>query len=110
MFGEAVVITNPCIEEGFRHMMKQKGGMLAKGWLLGLQFDALLEDDLYMTVARQANVYAGQIRETLTSLGYKMLIDSGSHELYYFKKDRISQTRGPGFLPEDISRVFKGRK
>ena len=44
------------------------------------------------------------------SFCYKMLIDSGSHELYYFKKDRISKTRGPGFLPEDISRVFKGRK
>jgi hypothetical protein len=44
------------------------------------------------------------------SFCYKMLIDTESHELYYFKKDRISRTRGAGFLTEDISRIFKGRK
>lgn len=82
LFGEAVVINHPAIAEDFRYIIKQKGAMLAKGWLLGLQFDALLEDDLYMTVARQANVYAAQIRETLKSLGYKMLIDSPSNQIF----------------------------
>ncbi len=48
LFGEAVVITAPSLKEDFRYMIKQKGGMLAKGRLLGLQFLALLEDGLYM--------------------------------------------------------------
>ena len=46
MFGEAVVIANPELEGDFRYMIKRQGGMLAKGWLLGLQFEALLEDGL----------------------------------------------------------------
>lgn len=41
---------------------------------------------------------------------YKMLIDSGSHKLYYFKKEKISGTRGPGFLPDDIKKLFKGNR
>ena len=43
LFGEAVVISNPALNEDFRYLMKQRGGMLAKGWLLGLQFEALFE-------------------------------------------------------------------
>ena len=46
MFGESVVISNPDIAADFRYTMKQRGGMLAKGWLLGLQFEALFEDGL----------------------------------------------------------------
>lgn len=44
LFGEAVVITNPALQEDFRYLIKQHGGMLAKGRLLGVQFDALMED------------------------------------------------------------------
>lgn len=69
LFGEAVVIRNPAIAEDFRYMIKRQGGMLAKGWLLGLQFQALLEDDLYFTAARAANGYADQLRSLLSSLG-----------------------------------------
>ena len=54
LFGEAVVISNPAIAEDFRYLIKQRGGMLAKGRLLGVQFDALLEDDLYFKIAEQA--------------------------------------------------------
>lgn len=41
---------------------------------------------------------------------YKMLIDAGSHELYYFRKHRITKKTGPGFLPEDIMRIASERK
>ena len=43
LFGEAIVLTNPALHEGFRSNMKQNGAMLAKGWLLGLQFATLFE-------------------------------------------------------------------
>ena len=82
MFGEAVVISNPAIAEDFRYLIKQKGAMLAKGWLLGVQFDALLEDDLYLSVARQANVYAEQLRNTLLDLGYEMLIPTTTNQIF----------------------------
>lgn len=54
LFGEAVVLTVPCPH--FRWHIKQRGGMLAKGRLLGVQFQALLKDDLYFDIGRHANV------------------------------------------------------
>ena len=82
MFGEAVVITNPCIEEGFRHMMKQKGGMLAKGWLLGVQFQVLLEDGLYFRIAKEANRQADRIRQTLKELGVPFFMETTANQVF----------------------------
>ena len=48
LFGEAVVITNPALGKDFRYLIKQRGGMLAKGRLLGIQFQELMKDDLYI--------------------------------------------------------------
>lgn len=82
MFGEAVVISNPAIAEDFRYLIKQRGGMLAKGWLLGIQFDALLKNDLYFEIAFQANKFADQIRRTLDRLGYQYLIPGTTNQLF----------------------------
>lgn len=82
MFGEAVVISNPAIAEDFRYLIKQHGGMLAKGWLLGLQFDALLENDLYFEIALKANKLADQLRQTLLDLGYQMLITNNTNQVF----------------------------
>lgn len=45
-----------------------------------------------------------------SSFCYKMLIDAGTHELYYFKKHRITKKAGQGFLPEDLMRITAGRR
>lgn len=82
MFGEAVVISNPVIAEDFRYLVKQRGGMLAKGWLLGLQFDALLEKNLYFEIALHANKLADQLRQTLENLGYPMLIANSTNQVF----------------------------
>ena len=82
MFGEALVITNREIGENFRYMIKQRGAMLAKGWLLGLQFQALLENDLYFEIAEQANRLADQLRETLDELGYQLLIPGNTNQVF----------------------------
>lgn len=82
MFGEAVVISNPAIAEDFRYLIKQRGGMLAKGWLLGMQFDALLKDDLYFAIAEHANRLADQLRNTLQKLGYQQLIINSTNQIF----------------------------
>lgn len=82
MFGEAVVISNPVIASDFRYTMKQRGGMLAKGWLLGLQFEALFEDGLYFAIAKHAVSLADKIRCTLKDLGYSLLVESGSNQIF----------------------------
>ena len=70
LFGEAVVITNPALKKDFRYLIKQRGGMLAKGRLLGLQFDALFTDDLYFQLGRHANELAMRLKSAFLEKGY----------------------------------------
>ena len=58
LFGEAVVLPHLALSRDFRYHMKQRGAMLAKGWLMGLQFRALLEDGAYVSLAARANAMA----------------------------------------------------
>jgi len=82
LFGEAVVITNPRLAEDFRYLIKQHGGMLAKGRLLGVQFDALMTDDLYFDIASKANILADQIRATLDELKIPYLVPTISNQIF----------------------------
>lgn len=89
MFGEAVVIPNTLIAEDFRYLMKQRGGMLAKGWLLGLQFDALLADDLYFRISAHADRLADRIRQTLKSLGYQLYLPGTTNQIFVTLPDTL---------------------
>ena len=82
LFGEAVVIMNPALKKDFRYMMKQRGAMLAKGRLLGIQFETLFTDDLYFTISRHAIEMAMQIRDIFVSAGYPLLFDSPTNQQY----------------------------
>ena len=82
MFGEAVVISNPAIAEDFRYIMKQRGAMLAKGWLLGLQYEALFENDLYLRIAQHADNMADKLRDVLTELNVPMLVEGVTNQVF----------------------------
>lgn len=82
MFGEAVVIANPELAGDFRYMIKRQGGMLAKGWLLGLQFEALLEDGLYFRIAQKANDQADRIRKTLEEAAVPVLVPGSTNQIF----------------------------
>ena len=82
MMGEAVVIVNPSLKRDFRYMIKQRGGMLAKGRLLGIQFETLFEDGLYFEVAKHADDLAMQIRRAFEAKGIKMLFDSKTNQQF----------------------------
>ena len=82
MFGEAVVIANPELAGDFRYMIKRQGGMLAKGWLLGLQFEALLEDGLYFRIAQKANDQADRIRKTLEEAAIPVLVPGSTNQIF----------------------------
>ena len=94
MFGEAVVISDPCLQADFRYIMKQRGAMLAKGWTLGLQFEALLENGLYWEIAGTADRFADQIRDTLRNNGYPMPVVSATNQVF-------------AVLPVDLSRKLE---
>ena len=105
MFGEAVVISNEQIAEDFRYMIKQRGGMLAKGWLLGLQFETLLKDDLYFRISENANILAQQFRDTLKSLNIPVLVDSPSNQIFPILPDDLLKKLDNNFTYNMMERM-----
>ncbi len=82
LLGEAVVITNPKLQKDFRYFMKQKGGILAKGRVLGIQFLTLFEDGLYLKIAKHANDMAMQIKKACGHVGLPFLYDSPTNQQF----------------------------
>ncbi len=89
LFGEALVLVNQGLRRDFRYHIKQHGGLLAKGRLLGVQFCAMLEDGLYFTLARQADELAMAIRRAFADRGYGMLFDSYTNQQYPILPDGL---------------------
>ncbi|HDX9708031.1 TPA: low specificity L-threonine aldolase [Bacillus thuringiensis] len=82
LFGEAVVITNDALKKDFRYFIKQKGGLLAKGRLLGIQFETLFEDGLYYEISNHAVEMAMMIRETFIEKGVSLRYDSKTNQQF----------------------------
>lgn len=80
LFGEAVV-AHPGVLHNFFTQTKRHGGLIAKGRLLGVQFETLFTDDLYLTSARHAVNMAVRLRDGLQSKGYKV-IDSPTNQQF----------------------------
>ena len=89
LFGEAVVISHPAIQEDFRYLIKQRGGMLAKGRLLGVQFDALMTDNLYFEISAHADKLADQLRDTMLSLNVPFLVPGVTNQLFPILPDSV---------------------
>lgn len=89
LFGEAVVIPNPVLAEDFRYLIKQHGGMLAKGRLLGVQFDALMTDNLYFDIAARADRLADRLRGVLEALQVPFLVPGVTNQLFPILPDRV---------------------
>ncbi len=110
LFGEAVVISQPQIAEDFRYMIKQHGGMLAKGRLLGVQFDALFTDGLYFQIARHANVLADRLRDTLEELGYELLIPGSTNQVFPILPDTLLSELSKSFSFTEQQRVDESHR
>ena len=81
LLGEAVFFPNPATCPRFFTIMKQHGALLAKGMVLGAQFEALFEDGLYTRIGRPAIEAANRMRELLTQAGYRLAIDSPTNQV-----------------------------
>ncbi len=82
LFGEALVINEPTLQKDFRYHMKQRGAMLAKGRLLGLQFEALFADGLYDEIGRHAVAQAQRIAAGMAERGYALFVDSPTNQVF----------------------------
>lgn len=81
-FGEALVVVNEDLRPHFRTLMKQTGGILAKGWLLGLQFSTLFEDNLYFSLARHANQQALRLKAAFKQAGIPPYMESPTNQQF----------------------------
>lgn len=82
LLGEAIVITHPELKTDFLFHIKQKGAMLSKGRLLGLQFKTLFTDDLYFKIATHANAMAEKLANAISEKGYSFLTPCTSNQLF----------------------------
>ena len=82
LIGEALVIRREELKADFRFHMKQKGALLAKGKVLGIQVLELFRDGLYFALAKHANAMAEILRKALSEAGYPFLVDSPSNQIF----------------------------
>lgn len=105
LFGEAVVITNPVLGRDFRYLIKRHGGMLAKGRLLGIQFDTLMTDNLYFDIAAHAVRLADKIREALDECNVPYLVPGVTNQIFPILPDTVLNELGKKYVFCEQERV-----
>lgn len=110
LFGEAVVICHPALQEDFRYLIKQHGGMLAKGRLLGVQFGVLMDNDLYEQIAAQADRLADRLRAALHTLGVPFLVESTTNQLFPILPDTVLEELAKTYVFSEQERVDEAHR
>ena len=117
LFGEAVVITNPNLLKHFTPLVKQHGALMAKGRLLGVQFEALFTDGLYDTISKECVQKAIRLRNIFTARGYKVEVDSPTNQQFFrlpnevvdaLKREVSFEMWGPRGETESVVRFVTG--
>ena len=92
MLGEALVIVNEGLKDNFRFSIKQNGGMYAKGFVTGIQFETLFTDGLFLEIAEHMNDCAALLRMGLTDMEVPMAYKTLTNQLFpIFKKDVVEK-------------------
>jgi threonine aldolase len=89
LIGEAIVIVNPQLQDHFRYNLRQRGGLLAKGRAVSLQFLELFRDDLYFEIARHANTLARQLAAGISECGYQMFVEVRTNQVFPIFPNRV---------------------
>ena len=110
LFGEAVVITSPALKKDFRYMIKQRGGMLAKGRLLGIQFQGLMEEDRYLSLGRRANSLALRVKKAFAQAGVPFMIDSPTNQQFPILTAEQLDRLAPSFAWDPWETLPDGRQ
>lgn len=98
--GEAVVIVNEDLKDNFRSYMKQNGGMMAKGWILGIQFYTLFRDGLYFEIAAHADQMAMQIKAAFEEKGIPFYIESVTNQQFVILTEEQMEQIGKNHIFE----------
>ncbi|KIC62891.1 threonine aldolase family protein [Chryseobacterium taiwanense] len=91
LIGEAIVINNQELQQDFAFNIKQKGALLAKGRVLGIQFLELMKDDLYFDLAKHANQQAMKIKNAMKEKGVQFLSDTYTNQIFPILNNEVIQ-------------------
>lgn len=97
MFGEALVLVNDTFKEHFRFNMKQHGAILAKGWMMGVQFEELFKNNLYIELGEKSIRLMQPLKETFEKAGIPLLCDAPTNQIFPIF---------PNALAEEINRKY----
>ena len=109
LLGEAVVLVNPKLQKDFRYLMKQRGAILAKGRVLGIQFLTLLQDGLYEKLGARANQLAALIRTACQEAGLEFLYDSPTNQQFLIMPDSLLEALEENYVFSHISPSQNGK-
>ncbi|HAN09485.1 MAG TPA: threonine aldolase [Clostridiales bacterium] len=98
LLGEAIVINNPMLKQDFRFFLKQKGALLAKGRILGIQFYELFKDELYFKLAKHANEMADKLGGEIGKQGYQFLTPCESNQIFPILPNSVIEKLSPKYL------------
>lgn len=109
LFGEAIVIVNDSMKPDFNRIMKQKGAVLAKGRLLGVQFKAMFDGDLYLELGQHCNDLAQQLISAIAGNGYEFMWPPCSNMIFpIFPLSVVKKLDEAGVLYDDFEEVGDG--
>lgn len=100
LFGEALVIVNKDLRDHFRTYMKQSGGILAKGWLLGVQFYTLFKDGLYFKLAKHADKLAAKLKQGFVNASIPLYMDSPTNQIFVVLTNELAEKLAEKFVYE----------
>lgn len=105
LFGEALIILKEELKEDMRFLIKQRGAMMAKGYLMGIQFEALFEDNLYFELAQHANEMAERLAEIIEKYGYEFYAKPYTNQVFPIFSDNLLEKMSEKFVYEFIEKV-----
>lgn len=89
LYGEALIIKNDELKPNFRYLIKQKLAMMAKARVMGVEFIALFQDDLYYKLAKQANLCAQTLKTVLTHFGMELYVDTYTNQIFAIVENNL---------------------
>lgn len=108
LFGEALVITEASLKYRFKAHMKQNGAVLAKGWLMGLQFAVMLQNGEYFERTKRADELAMQIKTVFERKGVPFWVDSFTNQQFVILSDSQKEALAKGYYFEEEGTVPQG--
>lgn len=108
LFGEALVITEASLKYRFKAHMKQNGAVLAKGWLMGLQFAFMLQNGEYFERTKRADELAMQIKTAFERKGVPFWVDSFTNQQFVILSDSQKEALAKGYYFEEEGTVPQG--